>query len=507
MNLKIRSNIFLLLVLLLFAIVLSNCSGIYFRKADQPPPILKPRFLSERTKFEYWTGIVFNGAKIGFSHFVLSPATENAGWFDIKSEAYFRVRFLLFDKKINLQSYDAVAADLSLIRFDYTFDLDDSQLAVSGQRNGKHLTITIRNREETTRQVIQVPDKIYPSSAILLYPYLHGLQVGRQFNYEVYDAQTQRLEKVNQNITAYEESELFDGPAYKIRTRFKGQTVTTWVNADGLPLIEMSQGGIIISVIESQNIAQRYLSQAAFNKDDVLLEFSLIKIDPLGVPPEKVRSMTAEIKGVDRSIELPNNERQNCHRVDNEVTCHVSKFSNNSIIEHFSPLEISEALHRYLLPTFAISSEHPDIKSMARDITEGVHDEGRRIQALVNWMQQHIKREAVDVFTALDVLKGRRAECQGYAILFAAFARSLGIPTRVVNGIVYLPRFNGFLYHSWNESYIDNRWLAIDSIFNQIPADATHIKLLEGETLSDLLPLVNLIGKLTVQIISTEQLP
>ena len=507
MKVMIRLRSSLRIVTLIMVILTIGCTNVYFRKADQPPPILKPTSLSERSQVEYWTGIVFNGAKIGFSHFRLSPSQNNTDQFDIHSEAYFRFRFLLVDKIINLKSFDVVAADLSLIRFDYTFDLDENQMAVSGQHNGKQLTINIRNSEKTAPKIIPFTGKVYPSSAIILYPFLHGLQVGRHFNYNVYDAQTQKIETVNQKITAYEESELYVGPAFKIRTRFKGQTVTTWVNAGGVPLLEMSQGGIIISALESRMDAQRYLSQAAFNKDDLLIEFSLIKSEPLGYPPEKLQSMTATIKGWDPSIELTDDERQICHRFGSEVTCRVSKFSIDSNREQFSPPINSDTLQRYLLPTFAISSEHPEIRHIARNIVKGVDDDWQRVNLLIDWMQRHIKREAVDAFTALDVLKSRRAECQGYAMLFAAFARSLGIPTRIANGIVYLPQFNGFLYHSWNESYIEDRWLAIDAIFNQIPADATHVKLLEGETLSDLLPLVNLIGKLRVQIVSREKLP
>ncbi len=46
------------------------------------------------------------------------------------------------------------------------------------------------------------------------------------------------------------------------------------------------------------------------------------------------------------------------------------------------------------------------------------------------------------------------------------------------------------------ESLVNGQWVAIDPTFHQIPADATHIKLVEGENPSELLPLVNLIGKL-----------
>ena len=112
----------------------------------------------------------------------------------------------------------------------------------------------------------------------------------------------------------------------------------------------------------------------------------------------------------------------------------------------------------------------------------------------------------MDVFTALDVLEGKKAECQGHTFLFTAFARAMGIPTRVVNGIAYAPEYQGFLYHSWAESLVDGHWISIDPTFGQIPVDATHIKFIEGENISDLLPLVNLIGQVRLRIIKADNL-
>jgi len=107
----------------------------------------------------------------------------------------------------------------------------------------------------------------------------------------------------------------------------------------------------------------------------------------------------------------------------------------------------------------------------------------------------------VDVFSALDVLEGGKAECQGQTFLFAALSRSLKIPTKVVNGIVYAPPVEGFLYHTWAETLLDGTWVAVDPTFGQVSADATHIKLVEGETPSDLFPLVELMGRISVRVL------
>jgi transglutaminase/protease-like cytokinesis protein 3 len=118
-------------------------------------------------------------------------------------------------------------------------------------------------------------------------------------------------------------------------------------------------------------------------------------------------------------------------------------------------------------------------------------------------MDANIAKEAVDAFTAADVLRARRAECQGHAYLFAAFARALGIPARIVNGIAYSEPHGGFLYHSWNEAWIAGRgWQPVDATFDQAHADATHVKLIEGESAAELVPLVNLVGRVRVASVS-----
>ena len=44
-------------------------------------------------------------------------------------------------------------------------------------------------------------------------------------------------------------------------------------------------------------------------------------------------------------------------------------------------------------------------------------------------------------------------------------------------GLVYVPHLGGFGFHMWNEVYVNRRWVAIDSAFDQTQVDASHIKL------------------------------
>ena len=158
----------------------------------------------------------------------------------------------------------------------------------------------------------------------------------------------------------------------------------------------------------------------------------------------------------------------------------------------------------YLDSSLAIPTRHPTINRIVGVITQDKASDSDKLSAIMDWIQTHIDPVATDVFTALDVLQQRKAECQGFSYLFASFARSAGIPTRLVNGIVYSEQHEGFLYHTWVESQVDGNWQSIDPIFGQLHADATHIKFVEGDNTADLTPLLSVIGKLSARIVEVE---
>jgi hypothetical protein len=44
----------------------------------------------------------------------------------------------------------------------------------------------------------------------------------------------------------------------------------------------------------------------------------------------------------------------------------------------------------------------------------------------------------------------------------------------------------------------------VDPTFGQAAADATHIKLVEGENLADLIPLTDWVGKVKIRVLDVE---
>jgi len=64
-------------------------------------------------------------------------------------------------------------------------------------------------------------------------------------------------------------------------------------------------------------------------------------------------------------------------------------------------------------------------------------------------------------------------------------------------GVVYLR--GKFYYHAWNLLYL-GRWVTADALFDQLPADVTHIRFVTG-SMQQPLDLVGLVGRLTIAIL------
>jgi len=489
-----RERLWLFIVFLFLA----GCASQYFQEAGTPPPTSRHR-LDTWPYREYWQGIIFNGSRIGFSHLTLKPAADTPGQYEIHADAAFALRMFGIEKKITLKAIDRVSADLALVRFDYDFSLDGNHRRVRGVvRNGSlETSVHANGSEESERFALSGP--VYPMNVLSMYPLYMGLAIGQERRYRVFDGELMKLAEVSQRVEAYETSELFSGPAFKVRTDVHGHTTRTWFNSRGLPVFELALNGVLISALEDERRARRYLAQASLNKQEVLLEFSRVPVNRPIPNPRMLRQLEIAFTGLDiNHLPAANDGGQRCVAEGSEVRCLVRRIKVND--RETAPRGTDR--NRYLEPTLAAPSTAPVIRETALHISAGASDDFERAARLVTWLQKNIERQAVDVFTALDVLEKRKAECQGHAYLYAAFARSLGIPTRVVNGLVYTDEGNGFFYHTWNESLIGPGWLPVDATFGQLGVDATHVKLVEGETSADLLPLLDVIGRIRARVIA-----
>jgi transglutaminase-like putative cysteine protease len=138
----------------------------------------------------------------------------------------------------------------------------------------------------------------------------------------------------------------------------------------------------------------------------------------------------------------------------------------------------ADDLDRWRGPSPFVESDDAGIVARAKAIVGSASAPEEKVRRVLAWVAENVEREpSLTIPSARDVLRSRRGDCNEHAVLVAALVRAAGVPARVVAGLAYAN--DGFYYHAWNEVWLD-RWVSVDAVFDQMPADATHVKLIDG---------------------------
>lgn len=160
--------------------------------------------------------------------------------------------------------------------------------------------------------------------------------------------------------------------------------------------------------------------------------------------------------------------------------------TKSPVYEHnVSMFEKTKSKSAALKSTYSITHRDEKISKKANEITAGCENDYDKALAIHDWICENIYYDADSItestntapYTAIDVLKEKRAVCLGYANLYAALCRSIGLPCNVVTGYGLGIGANDSKWtdtntattdanHAWNEVYVDNRWIIVDPTWN-----------------------------------------
>lgn len=138
-----------------------------------------------------------------------------------------------------------------------------------------------------------------------------------------------------------------------------------------------------------------------------------------------------------------------------------------------------------LLATKHVDSLNPELSALAKKIIENEDDLWIVVSKIASWTKENVQYDLSTLAdpvsqTASTVLQTKKGVCREITTLFIAMLRSLEIPARFVNGIVYTEsQLQKWAPHQWAEVYFPEAgWVPFDVTFGQFGwVDNSHIKL------------------------------
>ena len=201
---------------------------------------------------------------------------------------------------------------------------------------------------------------------------------------------------------------------------------------------------------------------------------------PIG---DRIAQLTVRLSGKSgKKPRVPKDRRQRIRKTTkNSVEIRIS---TSALPLRPSKLPIkTKRMRVYLAETPYESLKDPRLIAQARKLMGGQRNAWTVAKSINRFVHKHIQNKSLAhaFSTASEALAAREGDCTEHAVLFSALAKIVGIPTKLVTGLVYVGGPEGvFGYHQWVEVWLGDRWVAMDPTFGQEVADPTHIKFTEG---------------------------
>ncbi len=437
-----------------------------------------------------WLGIYLSGNKIGYVYRCVYP--EDGG-VRIIEKNYMSLSMLGENKQVSTFLEAAAGHDLKLHRFTFNLKTGDQLIREEGTVEGKELNIKlVTGSGSVSHRNFDVPRGVYLPSLLEVKVALKGISNGL---YYVFDPSTVSLDsgKVRELGTQEVEwhgrrvkAKLYESTSSGIRTKI-------WVY-DGRIVREESPMQIVMIDMPASEA-----TQMGTEPIDLLSLFA-VKPGGLNVNPSGKRHVELKLSGPNlENLDLNFAGQRIIDRGKDYVIVAVDRIDMNSLKDTDV---IPDSMDKYLLPTSFIQSDAPEIRDLARSITEGEESDVGKVRKILNWVYYGLeKKPTVTLPTALDVLKMGYGDCNEHSILFAALARAAGIPTEITVGLIY--QMGSYYYHAWDAVYVGGHWVFVDPILGEFPASCGHLMLKRGE-IEKQAELVPVVGQLKIEIVRAE---
>lgn len=339
--------------------------------------------------------------------------------------------------------------------------------------DGNQLQVTKTAAGKTEHRTETVSDDFASDLIISLKAARGELKVGDKFSFQSYEPDLEILHRLS--VVVEREHRLDDGtPVLVVRAKSEklGVEAVTWLDEQGR-MQRQTMPGLMELTLE------RVTEEEALAEVTPLEIVSKISVEGRLPSPRGLREVRLRIKRkVGSAAELlPTTSRQAVTADEEDALVTIAAEQPGS---EGATLPIrDDAMAEYLAPTSTAPSDDPALVEKARSIIGDETDAWRAAVRLLRWVNGNMKKVQSEPrpVTALECLESMSGDCTEHAILMAALARAVGLPSKFCTGLAYIG--GGFGYHAWNEVYV-GRWVEMDPAWGQVAVDAAHLQLFSG---------------------------
>lgn len=442
---------------------------------------------------EHWFGIYFNGDRVGFSYL---RVREDKSGYEFYGESVVKMNSFAFSRDATFRETYRTNSDLSLRSFSVHQIIDGTPMTLRGEASPSGIRVLVEAKGTKKEKLLKHRGALYPPMAMNIIPLIRGFEPGRVYRISILESEDVKIKKIEISAVAAETSGT-SGTIHLRNNQFLVDT-DTWVAADGTPLKESVRDGLVETLEEEEKSIRKFISESALARKDFITDFSLIRTEKPVSGVTGLKGLTVELSGVPDDAELPENSVQKTERREGGKALFTI---DNSLLSASSPAPAGNpvALDDYLRPAQGIPSDKPETIARKAAIVGTEKSPAKVMEKLVLWVASQAKNAVSDGSSPVGTGPIGEVGSLAHARLYASLARAAGIPTKLVSGLVYVPD-KGFLYHSWAESYV-GKWIPVDPLFGEIPANATHLKLVEGDSEEAMVKLSKFIGNIQAKVL------
>ena len=440
----------------------------------------------QRGREETFMGIYFKQERIGYVKNRMVKKDDGSAV--LYQDAVLHLNILETTYPVEMYLQAELTNGSLLENFRFSLSSPFYELNANGAVHDNEVHFTMNTGKDEVSDVIQLTEPPFISTNMRSYLLQNDLKEGEKFKIPYFDPVTM---SGKESIIEYKgfKKKLFykQGHIYMLHhfvETISGIRIHFYLDEKGKVIRETSLAGFV------------FMSEPEFRATNIIDKGTEV-LRSLSVPAIGRLPNISELSSIRYRLDIPDD-------IEFDLDQDRQTYRDNILVVHKENMPPEQAKVCFgkdseLRSTPYIQSDSPFILQQAKSIVKSDTNDLEKVMALAKWVYTNLdKKPVLSIPDALSTLRSKVGDCNEHAALFAALSRSLSIPTRVVAGVTYHEGM--FYYHAWNEVCLNGEWISLDTTKNQLPADLTHIKFVQGET-NEQIKIGALLGRLKIEVL------